>query len=245
MPKFDVATTASWFRRVVPAGYATSTLHLEGTSPLLMSSAEADREGEMYRAYFMLGQKKRKSLDDEARLHELDWLLRIYLDADVGPYIPGRNIKEMLRSAATKWKKGEDIKRSLIVVLNRLPLQYDGPRDQQGLWDAGFKWQTMVANAGYNAGRVVRCRPMFEKWSLDAELAFDPEDLDPDFLHVVAERSQKYGLGDYRPEFGSFLASLNAEAITKKAAQGSGLKDRNGQEDKAHEAFKSRIMVKS
>lgn len=236
---------ASWFRRIVPEGYTTATLTLKGTAPLLMNSGEADRDSELYRAYYMLGQKKRKSLDDEARLRELEWQLRIYLDADLGPYVPGKNIKEMLRNAATKWRRGEDIKRSLIVVPYRIPLQYDGPRDQQGLWDAGFRYTAMVANAGFNAGRVVRCRPMFDKWSLETELAFDPEDIDADFLTMVIERSEKYGLGDYRPEFGSFTALLNGEAVHKVGSKGSALKSRNGNHEQAHEAFKARIMVET
>lgn len=235
----------SWYRRVVPEGFATTTLTLKGTSPLLMNSGEADRDSELYRAYFMLGQKKRKSLDDEARLREMEWQLRIYLDPEIGPYIPGKNVKELLRSAATKWHKGEDIKRSLIVIQSRIPLQYKGPRDQDGLWKEGYRYTAMVANAGFNAGRVARCRPMFPQWTIEAELAFDPEDIDPDFLHLVVERSQKYGLGDYRPEFGSFTAQLKDAAPFKNGARGSALKDHNGVNDDAHEAFKARIMVAS
>jgi hypothetical protein len=238
-------TQDNWYRRVVPEGYATATLTLKGTSPLLMNSGEADRDSELYRAYFMLGQKKRKSLDDEARLRELEWKLRIYLDKDLGPYIPGKNVKEMLRNAATKWRRGEDIKRSLIVVSYRIPLQYDGPRDEVGLWEAGFRYTAMVANAGFNAGRVARCRPMFKDWTIETELAFDPEDIDADFLTMVVERSEKYGLGDYRPEFGSFTALLNGEAVHKPHVQGSAIKSTNGHDEQAHEAFKARILVSS
>ena len=235
----------SWFRRIVPEGYATTTLSLVGTSPLLMNSGEFDRDGDLYRAYFMLGQKKRKSLDDEARLRELEWQLRIYLDDELGPYIPGKNVKEMLRSAATKWRRGEDIKRSLIVVPFRIPLQYDGPRDQVGLWEGGFRYTAMVANAGFNAGRVARCRPMFNNWSIETELAFDPEDIDADFLRLVVERAQKYGLGDYRPEFGAFTAALDGDVVSKPLVQGNATKERNGVHEDAHEAFKTRIMVKA
>lgn len=235
----------NWYRRVVPEGYATAMLTLTGTSPLLMNSGEADRDSELYRSYFMLGQKKRKTLDDEARLREMEWQLRIYLDEKIGPYIPGKNVKEMLRSAATKWRRGEDIKRSLIVVDYRIPLQYDGPRDQQGLWDAGFRYTAMVSNAGFNAGRVARCRPMFREWRIETMLAFDPEDIDPDFLHLVVERSQKYGLGDYRPEFGAFHALLDGEEVHKASANGESVKAGNGVHEEAHEAFKGRILVKS
>lgn len=235
----------SWMRRIVPAGYALGTLELKGTSPLLMNSGEADQDSEAFRTYKLLGQKKRKTLDDEARLRELEWQLRLYLDEQVGPYVPGKNVKELLRSAATKWSKGEDIKRSLIVVQYRVPLEYDGPRDQDGLWEAGFRYTAMVANAGYNAGRVVRCRPMFTDWSIKAELAWDPEDIDADFLAVVVERCQKYGLGDYRPEFGAFEATLFDADMHKVGARANATKARNGAHEDAHEAFKARILVET
>ena len=231
----------NWMRRIVPPGYATTNLILTGTAPLLMNSGEADRESELYRTFSMLGKKKGKSLDDEARLREIEWQLRIYLDADIGPYIPGKNIKEMLRSAATKWKKGEEIKRSLIVVENRIPLLYEGPRDQQGLWNAGYRYTALVANAGAGSGRVLRCRPKFDAWTLKAELAYDPEDLDEDFLHLVAERTQKYGLGDYRPTFGSFEAKLQESASMKEGSRGDAKKKRDQIEDGAHNAFVQRI----
>lgn len=238
-----MASTGSWMQRVIPPSYAEATLHLEGTSPLLMNSGEVDRDSELYRAYFLLGQKKRKTLEDDARLREMEWELRLYLDADIGPYIPGKNVKEMLRSAATKWRRGEDIKRSLVVVPYRIPLLYEGPRDQAGLWEGGFRYTTMVANAGIGSGRVLRCRPMFKNWAMDVELAYDPEEVDSDFLSIAVERTQKYGLGDYRPEFGSFKSSLTGPAFHRNGRKGLATKDRNGVDEDAHEAFKSRIIV--
>lgn len=235
------ASSPSWLRRVVPVGYANAILTLKGTSPLLMNSGEADRDSELYRAYYMLGQKKRKTLDDEARLRELEWELRLYMDADLGPYIPGKNVKELLRSAATKWRRGEDIKRSLIVVPYRIPLIYDGPRDQTGLWAAGYRYTAMVANAGINAGRVLRCRPMFKNWSLTVELAFDPEELDGDFLALLVERTQKYGLGDYRPEFGAFQAGISVTPSSRAPREPQGTKRRNPIEEEAHAVFHERI----
>jgi hypothetical protein len=233
----------TWHRRIIPAGYAMAALNLEGTSPLLMSCGEADLDSELYRAFFLLGQKRNKSLDDQARLREMEWQLRLYLDNEIGPYIPGKNIKEMLRQSATKWRKGEEIKRSLVVSEYRIPLIYKGPRDQQGLWDEGFRYTARVANAGVGSGRVIRCRPMFEYWSLDVEIAYDPEELDFDFLQLVAERSQKYGLGDYRPEFGSFKIILTEGVLNKSQAKGDATKRRNRLEMKAHSASTKRIVA--
>ena len=236
-------TIIPWLRRVIPPGYQLGTLTLTGTAPLLMNSGEFDRDGETYRAYYLLGQKKKKSLDDEKRLRELEWTLRIYIDDEIGPYIPGKNVKELLRSAATKWRKGEEIKRSLVVVDYRIPLLYDGPRTAGELWKAGFKYEAMVANAGAGSGRVVRCRPQFAGWALATEIAWDPEELDFDFLEVVVERTKKYGLGDYRPEFGSFQATLDAGELHKPGSNGDALKARSKVQMDAHRAFVDRIKV--
>lgn len=236
-----------WLRRIVPPGYARATLLLEGTSPLLMHSSDYDRDSETYRAYVLLGKKRGKSLDDEQRLRELDWTLGLYLDEQIGPYIPARNVKEMLRSAATKWRKGEELKRSLVVIDYRIPLMYDGPREQKELWNAGFKYDAMVANSGAGSGRVVRCRPKFENWSLAVDLAYDPEDFDYDQLELVVERSKKYGLCDYRPEkggdFGTFEATLEAGDLHKVGSNGSALKPIVREQLLAHLAFVDRIMV--
>lgn len=233
----------SWLRRIVPPGYQMATLVLNGTSPLLMNSGEFDRDSETYRAYFLLGKKRGKSLDDEARLRELEWSLRIYLDEQLGPYIPGRNVKELLRQAATNWRKGEEVKRSLVILAYRIPLLYDGPRTQHELWQEGFKFEAMVANAGAGSGRVVRCRPMFEDWTVVAEVAYDPEALDYDWLQLVVERAQKYGLGDYRPEFGAFEATLEKGELHKLGANGDAIKPIIREKLAAHQAFVERIQT--
>jgi len=235
--------TTTPYRRVVPAGYAIATLVLEGTAPLLMNSGEVDRESDEYRAFRMLASKRGKTLDDEARLREMEWAFGLYLDDELGPYIPGKNVHEMLRAAATKWRLGEEVKRSLIVVENRIALDYKGPRDQQGLWDGEFRYTAMVSNAGASRGRVVRCRSCFDSWRLEVELAWDPEDLDEDHLQQIVERSQKYGLGDYRPTFGSFTASLKKGEKKKDPANVSANKRRNGRQERAHKAGRERVMA--
>jgi len=227
--------TPSPTRRVIPDGYQVHELHLVGTTPLLMSSGEADRESDTYQAYRMLSKKRGKTLEDESRLRELEWYTRLYFDEAVGCYIPGKNVKEMLRSAATKWRKGEDVKRSLIIPEYRIPLIYEGPETPAELWANGsFAYVAMVANAGAGSGRVERCRPCFDIWELKTEIAFDPEDLNASEVATFVERSQKYGLGDYRPDFGSFSASLRFLREERRDARASGVKQRDARAEKAN-----------
>lgn len=244
MAKQDTASLIP-YRRVVPRGYVEATLQLEGTSPLLMNSGEVDRESDAYRAFRDLGDKRKKTLDDEARMREMEWAFGLYYDSELGPYIPGKNVKELIRAAATKYKRGEDIKRSLVVVQNRIPLDYEGPKTQQDLWDEGFKYTAMVANAGMNRGRVVRCRPCFDSWSLTVELAYDPEDIDFDTLQTIIDRSQKLGLGDYRPEFGSFAATLTIGETKKNGSNVDATKVLNARQVRAHKSSVDRVKVTS
>lgn len=232
------------FRRVVPSGYHQAALGFVGTSALLMNSGEADRDSETYRAYFNLGKVRDKTLEQEAQLRKLEWTLALYIDDEEGPYIPSQNVKETLRSAATKWKKGEDVKRSLVLLEYRIPLDYKGPRTQEALWDEGFRDQRMVANSGINRGRVLRCRPKFEDWRLTCTLAYDPEDLDFDLLQMIVERSQKYGLGDGRGiGFGSFVAELSAFEARTHELNGQAAKARAASSVRVHAATVDRITV--
>lgn len=235
--------TPSPMRRVIPPGYLVCELELTGQTPLLMSSAEADRRSDTYRAYRALSKKRAKTLEDEDRLRELEFYTRLYYDEQVGVYLPGRNVKELLRSAATKWRQGEDVKRSLIVPEYRLPLTYSGmPKTPEQLWKGGYYFVAMVSNAGAGSGRVERTRPMFEEWSLKSELAFDPEDLDLDAVQSFVERSRKYGIGDYRPDFGAFDAKLTFLRQQRTDANAEATNPRDNVVEAAVQGAKRRLM---
>jgi hypothetical protein len=236
--------TSSPLRRVIPVGYRVHELHLRGVTPLLMSSGEADRESDTYIAYRTLSKKRGKTIEDESRLRELEWYTRLYFDEELGCYIPGKNIKELIRSAATKYRRGEDIRRSMVVPDYRIPLIYDGPRKAEQLWKAGYSYVAMVSNAGAGSGRVERCRPCFEKWELKVELAIDPEDIADHDLETFVERSQKYGLGDYRPDFGAFEVSLTFLREQRADAKADAVKRRDKKAEKAN-TTRSKALMKS
>jgi hypothetical protein len=234
--------TPSPTRRVIRAGHIVCSLTLTGETPLLMSNADTDRESDTYLAYRTLSKKRGKTSEDETRLRELEWYTRLYFDEEVGVYIPGRNVKELLRSAATKWRKGEDVKRSLVVPDYRIPLIYDGPKDAASLWAEGFRYTTMVANSGASAGRVERTRPCFEAWSLKCDIAFDPSDLDLREVETFVERAEKYGLGDYRPEFGAFNASLEFLREQREDSNAEAVKPRDKKREAANSKHAERVM---
>jgi hypothetical protein len=232
-------------RRAIPTGYLVYQITLDGITPLLMSSGEVDRESDLYLAYEQLAASRKKTREQKAQLRELEWYTRIYYDDKLGPFIPGRNVKELLRSAATKWKDGENVKRGLIIPDYRIPLLYDGPRDAKELWKAGFRYTTLVANAGAGSGRVERTRPCFDDWKLIFEVAFDSEELDKDHFESIVARTEKYGLGDYKPEFGAFSASLEFIRVENGELRVSGHKAHDEKVVKANSARTKKLMTVS
>lgn len=230
-------------RRVIPTGYLVYHVSFTGITPLLMSNGEIDRDSDLYIAYETLAATKRKTREQRAQLRELEWYTRLYYDDAIGPYIPGKNLKELIRSAATKTRDGENVKRGLVIPDYRVPLSYDGPREAKELWDAGFRYTAMVSNAGAGSGRVDRTRPCFDNWLLDFEVAFDQEELDQSRFEDAVIRAEKYGLGDYRPEFGAFDASFEFLRIENSSVRAVAHKKRDERAEKANKVRVEKVMT--
>lgn len=202
----STATTAR--SRIVPSVYRSAQLRLEGEAPLLMhADTLLDITHPLTRQFKELTGKVGKTIDDEMNIARIEWLAGIYHDDELGPFIPGAMVKAALSAAGTRWKKGATINRSLVVIQSKIPLEYDGPRDLDGLWDDGFRDMRGAVNSGRNRGRVMRTRPCFEDWAITAEVAYDPKELETDVLEAVAEFAQVRGIGDFRPDFGTFKAT--------------------------------------
>jgi hypothetical protein len=196
--------------RIVPAAYRSAQLRLEGEAPLLMHrDTLLDITHPLTRQFRELTGKdsKQRTMDDEMNIARIEWLAGIYHDDDTGPYMPGSSVKAALAGAATRWRKGTTVQRALIVVQTKIPLEYEGPRGLDDLWEEGFRDMRGAVNSGRNRGRVMRCRPLFEEWALTAEIAYDPQELDRDVLESIAEFAQVRGIGDFRPDFGTFTAT--------------------------------------
>lgn len=201
-------STVAARRRVIPSAYRGGTIRLEGEAPLLMhADTLLDLAHPLTREFKLLAAKRGRTPDDDMNLAKLEWLAGIYHDGALGPYVPGANVKMALAEAATRYKKGATIRRSLVVVEHKLPLEYDGPRDLEELWEEGYRDVRGAVNSGFGRGRVSRCRPCFVEWALSAEVAYDPAELGEDTLVAALDIAQMRGLGDYRPEFGTFSAS--------------------------------------
>lgn len=122
------------------------------------------------------------------------------------PIVPTWNIVRCLQESASRHKLGKHVLRGIVPVDEATPLLYDGPRDVDSLWKSG----TFHSRKGVAVGqrRVIRTRPCFTDWRVEAELELDLAILDPFQVNLIAMEAGRYcGLGDARPRFGRFSGS--------------------------------------
>jgi hypothetical protein len=198
--------------RIVPPTYGELELTFTGQAPLLMHAPTMlDPFAPITREIQALTTKKSsaRTADEHMSIAKLSWRAALYHDDELGPYMPGAAVKATLAGAATRWRLGSVLRRSLIIVEHKVALLYDGPRDVEALWDNGYRDVRAVRNAGPSGSQVPRVRPCFETpWRLVSTAAYDPQELDTDRLWRIGERAGILAIGDFRPEFGTFRFEL-------------------------------------
>lgn len=184
------------------------SLTLTGTTPLLMHNVRlADPLDAAAKALKKISSKRKKTDDDHAELSEAEFMGGLYLDPDVGPFIPGLNIAASLLEGAKLNRLGTRMKRGLLITTEINPLVYDGPRDPVEMWNSGVF--THRAAVGVTTNRVMRTRPVFREWTTQAEGLIDESQLDFNELTQIAQNAGDFaGLGDWRPRFGRFTAKV-------------------------------------
>ena len=190
---------------------------LTGTAPLLMHNSRLSNPLDpATKALKKFTSKRNKTDDDHEQMARLEFAGGLYLDPDVGPYIPGENIMRCLVDGAKLTKMGVKVTRGVFISTDVNPLAYNGPRDEQALWDTG--WRHM-ASVKVGTSRTMRCRPWFPEWRVQAEGVVDPSVLELDDIAVIAENAGSLiGLGDWRPRFGRFTASVERRTTKELAA---------------------------
>jgi hypothetical protein len=57
--------------------------------------------------------------------------------------------------------------------------------------------------------KIVRCRPIFREWAIEADILIDPTVIDLDeFKEVARNAGAMAGLGDYRLLFGRYTSEI-------------------------------------
>lgn len=183
----------------------TMNVTLTGVLPLLMHSERlANPLDPAAKKLKALTGKRKKTDDDMEAISFAEFEGGLYHDG--GPYIPAHWILAMIRDGAKLTKQGKDAIRAIMLIESKLPLEYTGPKDIEGLWKKGFYDRRMVGN---QKNRVLRTRAKFSEWSISFTLQFDESVFDrPQIKQILESAGRMVGLGDYRPVFGRFDAKV-------------------------------------
>jgi hypothetical protein len=195
-------------------------------SPLLMHNERlADPLDPYARWMAELSGKRKKTERDHEELGRREFIGGGYWLHDdgpgtnpTGPCVPTWNIIRCLQAGATRFKLGKQVVRGLVPVTDVTPLVYDGPDDADALWRSA----SFVSRKGVGVGqsKVIRTRPSFTDWQVDAELELDLTILDPATVASIAVSAGLYeGLGDNRPRHGRFLGSVELVGDTAEFAE--------------------------
>jgi hypothetical protein len=184
---------------------------ITGTAELLMRNSRlANPLDPATKALKKATGKRTKTDDDHEEIARLEHAGSLYIDPDIGPYLPSDNIWRCLFDAGKKHKLGIRVKEGVVLPEPVNPLSYKGPRDLDGLWqDENFRHYSSVK---VGTARTMRCRPIFRHWSTETTGILDPNVLNFEELVTIANTAgQVIGLCDWRPRYGRFTATVIAQ----------------------------------
>lgn len=183
---------------------------LTSSSPLLMHNGQtADPTNKWAKAIKLISGKRKKTDADYEEMARLEFLAGLYMGAD-GPVLPSHMLEGMLIKSAMKSSEGP-IAKSAVFCPEHARLEYEGPRDADGLWaDERFRFSMIVR---VQQSRVARMRPIFSEWSAVITYQIEPTLVNPNRIAEWLEvGGTQIGIGDWRPRYGRFEAKQLAKA---------------------------------
>lgn len=179
---------------------------VKGISPMLMHSCNGVNPMNPFTKEIkkLTAKGKNKTDEDNEIISNLEFQCNIYFDEKVGPYVPAENIEACLREAAKKVKLGKAFQTAVMVMPEKIAVEYDGPRDMEGLVnDPNYRDCRPV---GIKQNKTMRTRPRFNSWVLRFDIEYSPDIIkDDDAIVDALKTAGAYvGLNDYRPRYGRF-----------------------------------------
>lgn len=180
---------------------------LAGIAPLLMHNERlANPRDPHTRALKELTAVRKKTDETLAEIQKAEWRGGLY-EHNKRVVVPAANVLASLKEGARKLKRGKDIASSVFSLEAFYPLEYDGPKDFEALYDDGRFAD--YRSVGVNQSRVMRSRPIFPEWAIKIDLQYDADVVDHATLSQSLEiAGVQIGLCDHRPQFGRFTVSL-------------------------------------
>lgn len=180
-----------------------------GSSLVMHNERLADPLDEYTREIAKLSKKRNKTEADHLEIGRLEFLGGMYTNGN-GPCIPAWNIIRCLQDGGRRHKRGADVLRGVYPLIEHADVIYEGERDPETMWKiGGFSLRKTV---GVQRSRTMRTRPIFTDWQAELPVEVDPIVFDLDALRNIWREAGVYaGLGEMRPVYGRFVATIEEE----------------------------------
>lgn len=180
-------------------------VRIVGATPLFMHSNRGvnPRDALVIELKKITGKRGTKTEEDQDTIARIEWELGLYFDKELGPVLKAEMIHATMRDAAKRTKQGKLVLESVWIDEPAVKLEYDGPRDIEGLYADGRFFDLRPARI---QGRTInRARPIFLQWAARFTVSYDAEFIDhSDVLNILEQAGRRIGVGDYRPTHGRF-----------------------------------------
>lgn len=181
----------------------TMRLRVTGTKRLLMHSGRlADPLDPITQDLARLTSKRPKTIADHKQISKVEWYGSLWLRNGV-PCIPAEALMAAFVGGAKVLKRGPQAAAGLAVEHDAI-LVYDGPADVDELWESRDFFLRCGVKVGVNS-KTMRTRPCFKDWYAEFTASYLPSIIDREhLLQALAQAGVRRGLGDWRPQNGTF-----------------------------------------
>lgn len=182
-------------------------VRITGTRPMLMhSDVLSDPLNKLTREHKALTSKRKKTEEDHLEIAKSEFRASLYYRDDIGVFIPSVNIEASIREGAKLSKLGKHVQRAVEVAELEIPLEYEGARDPDGLWNEGAYDARSVK---VSTARLTRYRPFFKQWAAEFTISFNDSMLNRvEVLKALTDAGEFCGIGDFRPKYGRFKVEV-------------------------------------
>lgn len=193
-----------------------------GQAPLIMHRGDLADPLDKYSMAISAQAKRAKKDKTEAQyqeLYRLEWIGGLYTDAKIGVVVPTDNIIKVIIEGARRAKMGKVVEAAVFVDgiapnghHDAVKLDFPGPQETDSMWlqscqgkaDFILKKTLKVAQT-----RIVRCRPIFRKWSITFLLHYDTTVIEKESLvEAMKIAGHMIGMGDWHPRYGTFTSEV-------------------------------------
>jgi hypothetical protein len=164
-----------------------------------------------------LSSQRNKTDDQIALMSQTEFFGSIYYSDKTGVYVPEDWLMSCIVKAAKRSKKGASAQIAIRDIQDQnekmpsgvIKLHYEGPKTPEAMWEKYTPF-VFVKGVVVQRSRVMRTRVMIPDWKLKFRVNFNDEFInDEDLANSVQEAGEIIGIGDWRPRYGRFEASLS------------------------------------